>query len=144
MNSTAIRFVIAAGLIYYALSGSGGGSIVPTVPYSGSLGSLHAASRSMEPADRSRMADGFAAGAKMVSADSRGLISKTDIAQNFLLALLEFNYNGIGSPGKKYPAVASEVEKVFTQTLGDDIKAMTDSDRSRLADSLREMSKSLR
>ena len=143
MNSTAIRFVIAAGIIYYALSGSGGGSIVPT-SYTGPMTALHTASRSMESADRQNMADGFAAGAKMVSADSRGLISKTDIAQNFLLALLEFNYNGIGSPGKKYPSVASEVEKVFTQTLGDDIKAMTDSDRSRLADSLREMGRSLR
>ena len=143
MNSTAIRFVIAAGILYYALSGSGGGSIVPT-SYTGPMAALHTASRSMESADRQNMADGFAAGAKMVSADSRGLISKTDIAQNFLLALLEFDYNSLRAPGRKYPEVASEVEKVFTQTLGDDIKAMTDSDRSRLADSLREMSKSLR
>jgi len=143
MNSTAIRFVLAAGLIYYALSGSDGGSTVPA-SYTGSMTALHTASRSMDSADRQNMADGFAAGAKMVSADSRGLISKTDIAQNFLLALLEFDYQGIQAPGKKYPAVAAEVEKVFTQTLGDDIKAMTDSDRSRLADSLREMSKALR
>jgi hypothetical protein len=143
MNSTAIRFVIAAGLIYYALSGSGGGSIVPA-SYTGSLTSLHQAAQGMESKDRSAMADGFRAGADMVAADTRGLIKTTEVAQTFLLALLSFDYNGVAKPSKKYPAVASEVEKVFTQTLGDDIKAMTDSDRAKLADSLREMSKALR
>jgi hypothetical protein len=56
---------------------------------------------------------------------------------------LTFDYNGVGKPAEKYPTVADEVEKVFTDTLGDEIKPMDNSDRSRLASSLREMSKAI-
>jgi len=143
MNQTMIRLALAAGIVWFALQGNPGGSPV-SGPYSGSLTSLHQAAQGMESKDRSAMADGFKAGADMVAADTRGLIKTTEIAQTFLLALLEFNYNGTAKPSKKYPSVASEVERVFKAALGDDIKAMTDSDRAKLADSLREMSKALR
>lgn len=143
MNQTMIRLALAAGIVWFALQGNPGGSPV-SGPYSGSLTSLHQAAQGMEPKDRSAMADGFKAGADMVAADTRGLIKTTEVAQTFLLALLSFDYNGVYTPTKKYPSVASEVEKVFTQTLGDEIKPMTSTDRDKLASALREMSNALR
>lgn len=113
-------------------------------PYTGSLVSLHSSSRQMDETDRKNMSEGFAAGADMLDADKKGLVKRTDIAQTYLLGLLEFNYNGIAKPSTKYPGVASEVEKVFTDTLGEDIAPMNASDRSKLSSALREMAKAIR
>jgi len=144
-----IRAVIVLATLSYLFSGDGGGRPSPkpptpvVEPYTGSLTALHQATRQMTPEDRQSMSAGFSLGADQIDADKRGLISKTDIAQTFLLALLTFDYNGVGKPAEKYPTVADEVEKVFTDTLGDEIKPMDNSDRSRLASSLREMSKAI-
>lgn len=138
-----IRFAIVGVILYFVLSGNpGGGS--PSAPYTGSLSSLHQASRSMEPKDRAAMAEGFAAGADMVDADSKGLLKTTETAQTMLIGLLSFNYNGLAKPSQKYPSVSSEVEKVFRDTLGDEIKQLSSSDRAKLASALRDMSKALR
>ena len=144
-----IRVAVVLATLGYLFSGDGGGRPEPeppapvVEPYTGSLTALHQATRQMAPEDRQSMSAGFALGADQIDADKRGLIDKTDVAQTFLLALLTFDYNGVGKPAEKYPAVADEVEKVFTDTLGDEIKPMNSSDRSRLASSLREMSKAI-
>jgi hypothetical protein len=144
-----IRAVIVLATLGYLFSGDGGGRPSPkppppvVEPYTGSLTALHQAARQMTPEDRQSMSAGFSLGADQIDADKRGLIDKTDVAQTFLLALLTFDYNGVGKPAQKYPTVADEVEKVFTNTLGDEIKPMNSSDRSRLASSLREMSKAI-
>lgn len=149
--SDLIRIGIVLATLAYVFGGDGGGRRpepeppAPVVePYVGSLTALHQATRSMEEADRANMSAGFELGADQVDADKRGLIDKTDIAQTFLLALIEFNYAGLGKPSQKYPQVADEVEKVFTDTLGDEVKPMNSSDRSRLSSALREMSKAIR
>ena len=149
-----IRVAIVLATLGYLFGGDGGGGgggkpepepPAPVVePYTGTLTALHQASRSMEEADRDAMSQGFALGADQLDADKRGLVDKTDVAQTFLLALLVFDYNGIGKPAQKYPSVADEVEKVFTSTLGDEIKPMDAADRSRLASQLREMAKAVR
>ena len=143
-----IRVAVVLATLGYLFSGDGGRPEpeppAPVVePYTGSLTALHQATRQMAPEDRQSMSAGFALGADQIDADKRGLIDKTDVAQTFLLALLTFDYNGVGKPAEKYPAVADEVEKVFTDTLGDEIKPMNSSDRSRLSSSLREMSKAI-
>lgn len=145
-----IRVAIVLATLGYLFGGDGGGGRpkpepTPVVePYTGPLTSLHQASRSMEEADRDAMSQGFTIGADQLEADKRGLVDKTDVAQTFLLALLTFDYNGVGKPGQKYPLVADEVQEVFTQTLGDEIQAMDAADRSRLAAQLREMGKAVR
>jgi len=116
----------------------------PVVEYTGSLKALNEASRTMDEQDRVNMSMGFAAASDMLEADKRGLVATTEIAQTYLLGTLEFNYAGLGKPSTKYPAVADEVEKVFTTTLGDEILPMTDVDRKKLADALDEMSKAVR
>ena len=116
----------------------------PVVEYTGDLKALNEASRTMTEQDRINMSMGFAAASDMLEADKRGLVSTTEIGQTFLLGTLEFNYAGLGKPSTKYPAVADEVEKVFTTTLGDEVKPMSAGDRQALAAALDEMSKAVR
>lgn len=116
----------------------------PAVEYTGDLKSLHTASRSMDEQDRINMSMGFAAASDMLEADKRGLVSTTEIAQTYLLGIIEFNYAGLAKPSTKYPDVSKEVEKVFTETLGDEVVPMNVSDRSKLATQLEEMSKAVR
>ena len=116
----------------------------PAVEYTGSLKALHDASRSMEEQDRINMSMGFSAAADMLEADKRGLVSTTEIAQTYLLGIIEFNYAGLAKPSTKYPSVSKEVETVFADTLGDEVVPMNPSDRSKLAAQLQEMSKAVR
>jgi len=130
----------------------GGGEDKPTPPpdappvakYEGRLKSLNEASRSMDEQDRLNMSTGFAAGADMLDADKRGLVKNTEVGQSYLLALIEFNYGGLAKPSTKYPAVSSELSKIFEETLGDEVVPMTAADRSKLSAELREMSKAVR
>lgn len=130
----------------------GGGEDKPTPPpdapqvekYEGKMQELHRASRDMDEQDRLNMSMGFAAGADMLDADKRGLVKNTEIGQSYLLALIEFNYAGLAKPSTKYPAVSSELSKIFEETLGDEVVPMTDADRSKLSAELREMSKAVR
>lgn len=116
----------------------------PAVEYTGGLKSLHTASRSMDEQDRINMSMGFAAASDMLEADKRGLVSTTEIAQTYLLGIIEFNYAGLAKPSTKYPDVSKEVEKVFTETLGDEVVPMSVADRTKLATQLDEMSKAVR
>ena len=130
----------------------GGGEDKPSPPpdappverYEGKRQELHRASRDMDEQDRLNMSMGFAAGADMLDADKRGLVKNTEVGQSYLLALIEFNYGGLAKPSTKYPAVSSELSKIFEETLGDEVVPMTDADRSKLSAELREMSKAVR
>ena len=130
----------------------GGGDEKPTPPpdaptvekYEGKRQELHRASRDMDEQDRLNMSMGFAAGADMLDADKRGLVKNTEIGQSYLLSLIEFNYGGLAKPSTKYPAVSSELSKIFEETLGDEVVPMTAADRSKLSAELREMSKAVR
>ena len=116
----------------------------PAVEYTGSLKALHEASRTMDEQDRVNMSMGFEAAAKMLEADKRGLVSTTEVAQTYLLGVIEFNYAGLGKPSTKYPAVADEVDKAFTAVLGDEVVPMSEADRIKLATQLKEMSRAVR
>ena len=116
----------------------------PAVEYTGSLKPLHDAARTMDEQDRINMSMGFEAASNMLEADKRGLVSTTEVAQTYLLGVIEFNYAGLGKPSTKYPAVADEVDKAFTAVLGDEVVPMSDADRIKLATQLEEMSRAVR
>jgi hypothetical protein len=116
----------------------------PAQPYTGSYQSLHQASRSMTPEDRDALSGGFAAGYEMARADSKGLIDATNVAQDFVIGLLQFDYNGIYKPSQKYPSVVGEVSKIMEEVLGDELKKMDAADRDRFAQSLLEISKAVK
>lgn len=149
-GSDLIRYALVAGILAAVF----GGDLLkkpddkpepaPVVEYTGSLKALHSASRSMADTDRENLSTGFALGADMLDADSKDLIDRTDVAQTYLLALLEFNYQGLGKPSQSYPLVSDEVEKVFVDTVGTEVAPMTAADRGRLSAALREMSKAIR
>ena len=98
----------------------------------------------MEPTDREWLADAFKAGGEMVGADGRGLIADSEKAQSFVVGLLQVDYNGVFKPSKKYPSLADSIEVELTKCIGDEIRPLTDSDRSSLANCLNEMSKAIK
>lgn len=113
-------------------------------PYVGSMKGLHDTSRTMEPSDREWLSDAFKAGGEMVDADGRGLIADSEKAQSFVIGLLQFDYNGVFKPSKKYPSLADSIEVELTKCIGDEIRPLSDSDRRSLASCLNEMGKALR
>ena len=124
-----IRYAIVLGGLAYLF---GGGEPKPpepdpapvVEPYTGSLTALHQASRSMDDKDRLNMSQGFAAGSDMLNADARNLVDTTVKANDYLVALLSFDYNGLGKPTSKYPAVADEIEKEALKVIGDEVKSL--------------------
>lgn len=113
-------------------------------PYVGSMKGLHDTSRTMEPSDREWLSDAFKAGGEMVDADGRGLIADSEKAQSFVIGLLQFDYNGVFKPSKKYPSLADSIEVELTKCIGDEIRPLSDSDRRSLASCLNEMGEALR
>ena len=113
-------------------------------PYVGSMKGLHDTSRTMEPSDREWLSDAFKAGGEMVDADGRGLIADSEKAQSFVIGLLQFDYNGVFKPSKKYPSLADSIEVELIKCIGDEIRPLSDSDRRSLASCLNEMGKALR
>ena len=148
MTFDMVRIAAAGFLVWVALSGTPD-VVPPVIPqvvekYTGPMTQLHAESRSMMAADRGSLSEGLEAGANMVAADQRGLISTTSKAQDFLIGLLEFNYNGVGKPSQRYAGVASAVEAEFRKAVGDDVATLDASGRSKIEATLREMSKAVR
>lgn len=145
-----IRVAIVLATLGYVFGGGGGGKPDPeppapiVEPYTGSMTGLHQTSRSMAPEDREVLADAFDAGGDMVNADGRGLIKTTEKAQDFVVGLLEFDYNGIYKPTQKYPTLADGVQTELEKCIGSDIKPMDAADRSRLASCLKEMGRAVR
>ena len=145
-----LRVAIVLATLGYLFSGDGGTKPEPeppppvVEPYTGTMTGLHQTSRSMAPEDREVLADAFDIGGDMVNADGRGLIKTTEKAQDFVVGLLEFDYNGIYKPTQRYPALADAVQGELEKCLGDEIKPMDASDRSRFAACLDEMGRAVR
>jgi hypothetical protein len=118
--------------------------VVPVEPYTGRYTNLHEVSREMDEQDRAYFSDGFSAGADMVRADSKNLIKTTQEAQDIVVGLLQFNYNGIYKPLQKYPKVSGEVEGILRETLGEEVIPMTSSSKVEFADMLQEIGKATR
>ena len=144
-----IRVAIVLATLGYLFGGDGGVKPEPEPPapiiepYTGSMTGLHQTSRSMAPEDREVLADAFDIGGDMVKADARGLIKTTEKAQDFVVGLLEFDYNGIYKPTQRYPSLADAVQGELEKCLGDEIKPMDASDRSRFAACLDEMGRAI-
>ena len=151
-GSDLLRIAIVLATLGYLFGGDGGGKpkpepCVPCVvvePYTGPMTGLHQTSRSMDPQDRIWLSDAFSAGADMVDADGRGLIADTEKAQSFVVGILSFDYNGVFKPSAKYPALADAIEVELVKCIGDDIAPMTDADRSKFANCLKEIGKAIR
>ena len=150
-NGGTIRILIALALIGAIFSGGSDPKPKPepvpcvVVPeYTGPMTGLHQASRSMEEQDRVWLSDAFTAGGDMVAADSRGLIADTEKAQSFVVGILSFDFNGVFKPSAKYPALADAIEVELVKCIGDDIAPMSDADRSKFGNCLKEIGKATR
>ena len=143
-----IRYAIVIGGLVYLF---GGGEPKPkpddptpvVEPYTGALTALHQASRSMDDKDRLNMSQGFAAGSDMLNADARNLVDTTVKANDYLVALLSFDYNGLGKPTAKYPAVADEIEKEALKVIGDEVKSLDPATKTAYIALLAEFAKAI-
>lgn len=151
-GSDLIRIAIVLATLGYLFGGDGGGrkpkpEPVPCVvvePYTGPMTGVHQASRSMEEQDRIWLSDAFTAGGDMAAADSRGLLSDSEKSQSFVVGILSFDFNGVFKPSAKYPALADAIEVELVKCLGDDIRPLSDSDRTAFANCLKELGKAIR
>ena len=151
-GSDLLRIAIVLATLGYLFGGDGGGKpkpepCVPCVvvePYTGPMTGVHQASRSMEEQDRVWLSDAFTAGGDMAAADSRGLISDSEKSQSFVVGILSFDFNGVFKPSAKYPALADAIEVELVKCLGDEIRPLSDSDRTAFANCLKELGKSIR
>ena len=147
-----IRVAIVLATLGYLFGGEDGPrppkpEPVPCVvvePYTGPMTGLHQTSRSMEEQDRVWLSDAFTAGGDMVAADSRGLIADTQKAQDMVIAILSFDYQGLLKPSAKYPSLADAIEAELVKCIGDDIAPMSDADRSKFGNCLTEIGKATR
>ena len=90
------------------------------------------------------MSDAFTAGGDMAAADSRGLLADSEKSQSFVVGILSFDFNGVFKPSAKYPALADAIEVELVKCLGDDIRPLSDSDRTAFANCLKEIGKATR
>jgi len=147
-----IRIAIVLATLGYLFGGDSGPrppkpEPVPCVvvePYTGPMTGVHQASRSMEEQDRIWLSDAFTAGGAMAAADSRGLIADSEKSQSFVVGILSFDFNGVFKPSAKYPALADAIEVELVKCLGDDIRPLSDSDRTAFANCLKEIGKAIR
>jgi hypothetical protein len=147
-----IRIAIVLATLGYLFGGDGGGrppkpEPVPCVvvePYTGPMTGVHQASRTMEEQDRIWLSDAFTAGGDMAAADSRGLLADSEKSQSFVVGILSFDFNGVFKPSAKYPALADAIEVELVKCLGDDIRPLSDSDRTAFANCLKEIGKATR
>lgn len=150
MNATTVRMILAAGLVWYALTGGklpgggGGGGVIPSGPYTGQMAALHAAASTMATHDRAVLAEAMAAAGEMLAGDSLGLVSTTEELHRYIKAVTEFDYVGIGKPTQKYPAVAKAFEAELAKAIGTDVAPVTPAIRSATAAALAEASKATR
>lgn len=151
-GSDLLRIAIVLATLGYLFGGDGGGKpkpepCVPCVvvePYTGPMTGVHQASRSMEEQDRVWLSDAFVAGGDMAAADSRGLLSDSEKSQSFVVGILSFDFNGVFKPSAKYPALADAIEVELVKCLGDEIRPLSDSDRTAFANCLKELGKAIR
>ena len=146
-NGFVVRLAIVAGIGWYLVNGANVPDAGPTPPsgeYSGSMMSVHVASREMTDADRAAMSYAFDTGADMLRADVTGLVKNTDVAQEYALAFLTFSYNGIGKPITKYPTTADAIEAELSKVYGPDIVPVDAAKRAEIAAAFDEIGKAVR
>lgn len=146
-NGFVVRLAIVAGIGWYLVNGANVPDAGPTPPseaYSGSMMSVHVASREMSDADRAAMSYAFDTGADMLRADVTGLVRNTDVAQEYALAFLTFSYNGIGKPITKYPTTADAIEAELSKVYGPDIVPVDAAKRAEIAAAFDEIGKAVR
>lgn len=112
--------------------------------YDGYLTDLHDISREMDEADRENMSGGFLAGGEMVDADKKGVISDTQKAQDYVVALLTFDYQGSRPPKQSYPEVSEEIGELLEKELGDDLEPLSDREKDSFANLLKEIGRAVR
>ena len=148
MNATTVRMILAAGIVWYALTGGkipgGVPGVVPSGPYTGPLTELHTAAATMDPKDRAVLAEAMAAAGEMLAGDSLGLVSTTEEMVRFTKAVTEFNYIGIGKPTQKYPGVAKAFQAELVKAIGTEVTQVTPAIRSAVVAALAESSKATR
>jgi hypothetical protein len=115
MNANAIRLILAAGIVWYALGGSLP-SVGPVATYTGPLTALHTAARSMDPKDREGLSEALQALGKMVSDDRMGAIKTTADVQTFIETGLNFGYSTFQT--KQYPTVAQYLQDEISKVVG--------------------------
>jgi hypothetical protein len=146
MNATTVRMILAAGIVWYALTGGA----IPTVgvvshgPYTGPLTELHTAASLMASHDRAVLSEAMEAAGEMLAGDTLGLVSTTEELQRYIRAVTEFDYVGIGKPTQKYPAVAKAFQAELTKAIGTDVTQVTPAIRSAVAAALAESSRATR
>ena len=113
-------------------------------PYTGSMTGVHQASRSMEEQDRIWLSDAFTAGGDMAAADSRGLLADSEKSQSFVVGILVLILTVFSNHRQSIPALADSIEVELVKCLGDDIRPLTDADRSKFAACLTEIGKATR
>jgi len=146
-NGFVVRLAIVAGIGWYLVNGANVPDAGPTPPsgeYSGSMMSVHVASREMSDPDRAAMSYAFDTGADMLRADVTGLVKNTDVAQEYALAFLTFSYNGIGKPIAKYPSTADAIEAELSKVYGPDIVPVDAAKRAEIAAAFDEIGKAVR
>jgi hypothetical protein len=152
-SSDLIRYAVVLATLAYLFGGDGGGPrppkpepcvVVPVEPYTGPMTGVHSASRSASDDDRILISDAFKAGGDMAAADSRGLIADTQKAQDFVIGILMFDVNGVFKTSAKYPALADAIEAELVKCIGSDVAPMSDADRSKFANCLKEIGKATR
>ena len=148
MNATTVRMILAAGIVWYALTGGkipgGVPGVVPSGPYTGPLTELHTAAATMDPKDRAVLAEAMAAAGEMLAGDSLGLVSTTEELQRYIKAVTEFDYVGIGKPTQKYPSVAKAFQAELVKAIGTEVTQVTPAIRSAVVAALAESSKATR
>ena len=60
------------------------------------------------------------------------------------IGILQFDVNGVFKPSAKYPALADAIEVELVKCIGEDIAPMSDADRSKFANCLKEIGKATR
>ena len=90
----------------------------------------------MEAHDRLVLGEALGAAGEMLEADKLGLVATTEELQRFTRAALEFEYQGLGKPTKKYPEVAKAIQAELSKAIGSDVAPVTSSMRREVAAAL--------
>ena len=143
MNDGMIRLLMVAGLLWFVFQGTPGVGPAVSSRYEGPMGSLHSAAASMEPKDRTILAEALTAAGQMLTADRLKLVSTTEELQRYVKAVTEFDYVS-HNPARKYPAVAAAITQELDRVIGKEVAPVTEAMRQSVAAALTEAGKATR
>lgn len=138
-----IRIAIAGGIVYFALTGgTPGGGGTSSVPYTGSMTSVHSAASSMESPDKQGLSEALTAASKMLDDDKAKLIKTTEDIQQFTRGSMSYGYSSF-SLGK-YPEVSRAVQSELEKAVGSEIVPVTPEIKSKVVATLKELGDAIR